>query len=171
MKVTCLDIATTPWRWDCGDITPFDLEQEYAKIRRHDIEREKELRIANLYLRTTIDICLRKAEKNFRIADILRRKEERQLVAPPVKPIRLERDSIKVFEEQKRFFMKNLEALLAEGYGGKFVAVLNNRIVDSDADKIELAKRVYGKYGYVPLYIGKVQRELRVVEIPSPERR
>lgn len=79
-----------------------------------------------------------------------------------------EENEIKVLEEQRGIFMRNLEALLETGYENKFVAVFRERIVDSDENKGKLAKRVYGKYGYVPIYIGKVQRKRRIVEIPSP---
>lgn len=88
-----------------------------------------------------------------------------------IEPTRREEDPIKVLEEQREFFMGNLETLLETGYKGKFVAIFRERIVDSDEDNGELAKRVYGKYGYVPIYMGKVQRKRRIVEIPSPERR
>ena len=57
----------------------------------------------------------------------------------------------------------------SDNYRGKFVAVLNGSVVDYDDNKVELAKKVYNKHGYVPIYIGKVEKKTRVVEIPSPE--
>ncbi len=52
---------------------------------------------------------------------------------------------------------------------GKFVAVVGGTVVDSDADENILAWRVYGKYGYVPIYVEKIESEEEVLEIPSPE--
>ena len=55
-------------------------------------------------------------------------------------------------------------------YSDKYVAVVEGKIVDTDRDKIPLAKRVYGKHGYIPMYIGKVIETERTLEYTSPER-
>jgi hypothetical protein len=54
-------------------------------------------------------------------------------------------------------------------YCGKFVAVLNGKVVDHDENEVELAKRCYKRYGYVPMYIAKAERTERILEMPSPE--
>jgi len=48
--------------------------------------------------------------------------------------------------------------------------VLGGEVVDLDNDIRNLAKRVYSKYGYVPIFMEKVQKERTVEELPSPER-
>jgi hypothetical protein len=50
-------------------------------------------------------------------------------------------------------------------YFGKFVAVYNGRIVDSDADERSLVLRFYRTYGYVPVYIHEVGIEDSVIDI------
>ncbi len=68
-------------------------------------------------------------------------------------------------------YLKIKTKLLADQeYAGRFVAILKGRVVDKDSDERELVRRVYAKYGYVVVYIDKVQREKRVLEVPSPER-
>ncbi|GFP43604.1 hypothetical protein HKBW3C_02734, partial [Candidatus Hakubella thermalkaliphila] len=53
-------------------------------------------------------------------------------------------------------------------YDNKYVAILDNKIVDSDEDFSSLAKRVYAKFGYRAIYMPKVTREEEVIHIPSP---
>ncbi|BDI32940.1 hypothetical protein CCAX7_49910 [Capsulimonas corticalis] len=48
---------------------------------------------------------------------------------------------------------------------GRYVAVYQGNIVDSDADEGELALRFYRTFGYVPVYIHKVGTEEGLVEI------
>ena len=74
------------------------------------------------------------------------------------------------FEKEKLAFYKLKSLLLNDKrYYGKFVAIVNEQMVDFDSDKIALAKRVYSNKGYVPMYIGKVIEEEPILELPSPE--
>lgn len=76
-----------------------------------------------------------------------------------------------LFERERQAFLKIKDSLLRnETYKGKFVAVYGEKVVDVDDDIKKLAKRVYSEYGYVPIYMDKVQRERRVTDLPSPER-
>ena len=52
-------------------------------------------------------------------------------------------------------------------YYGKYVAVYQGNIVDSDPDEGELALRFYRAFGYVPVYIHKVGTEDGLVTDPS----
>lgn len=73
------------------------------------------------------------------------------------------------FEKEKVAFEKMLEKLYKDdSLRGKYVAVLNGKIVDSDYDKLKLVERTYKKYGYSPVFFGFVGQR-RVLEIPSPE--
>lgn len=73
-------------------------------------------------------------------------------------------------EEERDAFLKIKDKLIQDpSYGGKYVAVLNGVVVAYDEDKERLAKNVYEKYGYIPLYIDKVVPGERHVEVPSPE--
>ena len=73
-------------------------------------------------------------------------------------------------EEEREAFLKIRDKLIKDPkYKGKYIAVFRGNIVGYDKDKGRLARRVYKKYGYIPIYIGKVTLKERLVEIPSPE--
>jgi len=56
-------------------------------------------------------------------------------------------------------------------YEGKYVAVLEGEVRDADSDKRELARRVYGRLGMVPILIRQVLREESEPRpLPFPER-
>lgn len=78
---------------------------------------------------------------------------------------------IEAFEKEQQAFLKLKSSFLRHGtHRNKFVAVFGGKVVGVDKDIKKLAKRVYDKHGYVPIYIGKVQKENRVAELPSHER-
>jgi hypothetical protein len=57
---------------------------------------------------------------------------------------------------------------LRKTHRGRYVAVHNEQVVDVGADKIELAERVYKKYGYQPIYVGLVaESPLPPARMPS----
>jgi hypothetical protein len=73
-------------------------------------------------------------------------------------------------EEEREAFLKIRDKLIQDPlYTGKYVAVFQRVVVACDEEKERLAKSVYEKYGYVPIYIDKVASSERRVEIPSPE--
>jgi len=59
--------------------------------------------------------------------------------------------------------------LMEERYRGKWVVIYKGEIRAVDDDDRKLAMFIYGKYGNVPAYIGKVVEEEEVFELPSPE--
>jgi hypothetical protein len=59
----------------------------------------------------------------------------------------------------------NMPQTALDPYFGKFVAVYNGDIVDSDTDEGELALRFYRTFGYVPVYIHEVGVEDSVLDI------
>lgn len=71
--------------------------------------------------------------------------------------------------QKEREAFHQLRDQLLKTHRGQFVAVLDGQVVDSDADNCELARRVYNKFGYVPIYIQRVEEKPTVYEIPSPE--
>jgi hypothetical protein len=62
------------------------------------------------------------------------------------------------------------ELLRNSDYNGKYIAVFGGRVVDSDENLPELAKRVYSKHGYVPILMTKVTAQSRKFESSSPEK-
>jgi hypothetical protein len=73
----------------------------------------------------------------------------------------------KILCKAKKYYEKNLENLV-ERYSGKYIAILNNEVVDSDKDFSNLAKKVYEKYGYQTIYMPFVDVKKKVFKIPSP---
>ena len=74
---------------------------------------------------------------------------------------------IDILELAKKFYLDHKETLLKK-YKGKYIAVLNNKVIGSDKDFSKLAKRVYAKYGYQTIYMPFVDVKEKVVKIPSP---
>jgi hypothetical protein len=58
---------------------------------------------------------------------------------------------------------------LVDEYYGKYVAVYQGNIVDSDVDEGELALRFYRTFGYVTVYIHKVGTEDGLVDTSDLE--
>lgn len=74
-------------------------------------------------------------------------------------------------ESERTAFLKIKNNLLHDpNYSGKYVAILGGVVVDSDEILLNLAKRVYAKHGYVPIYMPKVTTENRKFENTSRER-
>jgi len=57
-----------------------------------------------------------------------------------------------------------LSSAAVDEYYGRYVAVYQGNIVDSDTDEGELALRFYRTFGYVPVYIHKVGTEDGLVD-------
>ncbi len=73
-------------------------------------------------------------------------------------------------DEEREAFLKVRDKLIQDPrYRGRYVAFFQNALVGCDEDKGRLAKSVYEKYGYVPIYIDRVVAGERHVEVPSPE--
>lgn len=73
-------------------------------------------------------------------------------------------------EEEREAFLKVRDKLIQDpSYKGRFVAVFQGSIIGCDEEKERLAKAVYKKYGYIPIYIDRVAPNERHVEVPSPE--
>ena len=61
--------------------------------------------------------------------------------------------------EKILFSKKKKELLNNSEFYGKYVAVKNGEIIDSDVDQDSLLKRVYKKLGYVQILIEKIEKE------------
>lgn len=73
-------------------------------------------------------------------------------------------------EEEREAFRKVKDKLIQDPkYNEKYVALFQGSVVGCDEDKGNLARIVYERYGYVPIYIDKVAPCERHVEVPSPE--
>ena len=72
-----------------------------------------------------------------------------------------------VLELSKKYYERHKENLLKK-YKGKYIAILNNKVIGSGKDFSRLAQRVYSKYGYQTIYMPFVDVREKVVRIPSP---
>lgn len=72
-----------------------------------------------------------------------------------------------VFEEERNYFDQHKAALLRD-FSGKYIAIVDERVVDSDPDSGQLAIRVYKRFGYKAIYMPYVCEKPRVLRIPSP---
>ncbi len=70
----------------------------------------------------------------------------------------------------KDIFKELLPQLISQPkYAGKFIAIIKGQIEGVDTEKIGLVKKMYGKFGNIKMYVGKVSSEDRVRIIDSPE--
>jgi hypothetical protein len=66
-------------------------------------------------------------------------------------------------------FLRMRNELLNSDYRGKYVAILDGKLIDNDQDLRTLAMRVYKKFGYIPIYMDQVTEKERKFENSSPE--
>jgi hypothetical protein len=71
------------------------------------------------------------------------------------------------FEADLAHYRNNQEAFVRE-YSGRWIAIINRTVVDTDTDFSPLAKRVYERYGYRAILMTKVEAKPRTINIPSP---
>jgi antitoxin (DNA-binding transcriptional repressor) of toxin-antitoxin stability system len=82
-------------------------------------------------------------------------------------PSHLKPAELEQFERDHLAFERLREELL-QTHRGQFVAILNGQVVDADPDQGELAKRVYAKFGYRPIYMDEVREKPYIYHIPGP---
>jgi len=73
----------------------------------------------------------------------------------------------RLLRSAKKYYKKNQKNLLKK-YRGKYIAIWNNKVIDSDRDFSRLAARVYKVYGYQTIYMPLVDGKKSVMKIPSP---
>src|SRR5438105_178567 len=75
------------------------------------------------------------------------------------------------WQREKLAFYQMRDQLLTT-HRGKFVAIHEGKLVDSDTDKIALGLRVYQNYGYVPIFVTLVtDQPSPPIRLPSPRPR
>ncbi len=73
------------------------------------------------------------------------------------------RDEVAFFESVRAELLRN------DRYTGKSVAIRRREVVDSDADKFKLVRRVARRYPGEVVFVAKVEPADRVVSMPSPQ--
>lgn len=96
------------------------------------------------------------------IEDLFKKKTEEVEAEKLITP-----KDVDVLESAKKYYTEHKKSLLKK-YKGKYIAILNNKIVGSDKDFSELAERIYKKFGYQTIFMPFVMEQERVIRIPSP---
>jgi len=72
------------------------------------------------------------------------------------------------WRKEKLAFHKLLPELLQTSRD-QFVAIHEERVEESGADQLDVARRAYSRFGYVPIFVSRVtERPLTPARIPSP---
>ena len=72
------------------------------------------------------------------------------------------------FAAEEQAFHQKRDRLLHR-HEGQFVALYQGRVFGHNQDDEELARQMFEKFGDMPFYIAKVEKEPTVYELPSPE--
>lgn len=71
---------------------------------------------------------------------------------------------------ERRAFQRLLPDLLPT-HRDRFVAVHEGRVVESGEDKIAVVLRAYARFGYIPIFVGRVaEGPADPLRVPSPRR-
>ncbi|MBE3597603.1 MAG: hypothetical protein IMX02_01935 [Limnochordaceae bacterium] len=76
-------------------------------------------------------------------------------------------DPLVALQTDMEWFEANRSRLL-EAYGGLYVAIVDQQVVDSDEEFARLAQRVFARFGPRPVFMPRVTPEERTVRVPSP---
>src|SRR6185369_791179 len=68
-------------------------------------------------------------------------------------------------DREHQVFLRMLPELL-KSHCGQYVAIHEEKLVDSDCDDIALVQRVHAKFGYVPIHVGLVAEVQPVNRVP-----
>jgi hypothetical protein len=72
------------------------------------------------------------------------------------------------WQRERAAYWRLLPSLFSK-FRGQCVAIHEGQVVDSGDDEVELALRVYRRFGYVPIYVGHVSDEPpATLRVPSP---
>jgi hypothetical protein len=83
------------------------------------------------------------------------------LPAPVLEPL----VPLSKFERERQAFQRLLPELL-KTHRGKYVAIHEERMVDSDTDQVALLLRVHAQHGYVPVYSALVAEQQPIYRLP-----
>ncbi len=73
----------------------------------------------------------------------------------------IKKDSIEKIKLEKLAFSNRKQELMNDpNFKGRYVAVLDEDVIDSDLDFQKLTKRVYKNFGYIPILIEKIDEEI-----------
>ena len=79
-----------------------------------------------------------------------------------------ETEQRETFQEDWAYYEANRDRL-SKNYGGKFVAIVDGTVVDSDDEFGTLSQRIYSTYGYRAIVMTRVDTKPPVVNVRSPQ--
>jgi hypothetical protein len=72
------------------------------------------------------------------------------------------------WRSEQQAFCRLLPELL-RSHAGQFVAIHEGRVVESGDDKLDVARRAYAQFGYIPIFVSKVSGgPITPVRLPTP---
>lgn len=72
------------------------------------------------------------------------------------------------WRQEQQAFHRLLPDLLRT-HPGQFVAIFGGRVVEAGLDKLDVARRCYEQFGYVPIFVGRVVAgPANPLRLPSP---
>jgi len=135
-----------------------------ADGQRHSMDRtvlEKAWYVAGG--EAVFDCAYRKGDRSMSLPRVMREPVQHF----PTKRDAWQQEQLQRLEPSRTAFQRLLPELL-ESHKNQFVAIYQERLVDTDPDRATLVQRTRAQ-GYRPVYIQKVTQQPRVVELPSPE--
>jgi hypothetical protein len=75
------------------------------------------------------------------------------------------RKDLEAFEQERQAF-ERLKPELLRTHRGQWVAVYQEKVVEAGQDRSQVLDSVYDRFGYVPVYIQKVEEQPRVYKLP-----
>jgi hypothetical protein len=82
----------------------------------------------------------------------------------PILPTRIDDK----WRREHRAFRGLLPDLL-RSHRDQYVAIHEGQVVESGSEKLEVARRAYSRFGYVPIFVSRVSDEpIAPVRVPSP---
>jgi PHD/YefM family antitoxin component YafN of YafNO toxin-antitoxin module len=75
------------------------------------------------------------------------------------------RKDLEAFEQERQAF-ERLKPELLRTHRGQWVAVYQEKVVEAGQDRSQVLDSVYDRFGYVPVYVQKVEEQPRVYKLP-----
>ena len=72
---------------------------------------------------------------------------------------------LEAFYREREAFVR-LKPELLQTHLGQWVAVYRQQVVDAGDEQLEVLDRVYARFGYVPVYVERVQETPDVIKLP-----
>ena len=76
-----------------------------------------------------------------------------------------QRENLEAFEQEQQTF-ERLKPELLRTHRGQWVAIYQGEVVEASGDRSQVLDSVYGRFGYVPVYVQLAEERPRVYRLP-----